>query len=156
MLDKFGNDLDYWYYCPICGRSHLPSFNHCRIHKKFELVKSIHKKDYYKQILIERQDYLSSGFDIVTEQEIKTNPLFNHLEYEKYQQTKADAKAYWNKQQITNKKDENSNIPKCPTCQSTNIKKISVAKRATHGFMFGIFSKTAFSQFECNNCGYKW
>lgn len=48
------------------------------------------------------------------------------------------------------------NVPKCPTCQSTNIKKISSAKRSLHAFAFGVFNKTAQSQFECGNCGYKW
>jgi hypothetical protein len=49
-----------------------------------------------------------------------------------------------------------SNIPICPTCKSTNIKTISYAKRVLHGYAFGLFSKTARSQFECQNCGYKW
>lgn len=48
------------------------------------------------------------------------------------------------------------NLPKCPTCQSTNITKISGAKRTAHGVAFGLFSNTARSQFECKNCGYKW
>ena len=48
------------------------------------------------------------------------------------------------------------NIPHCPTCNSTNIKKISAASKAGGMFMFGIFSKTAKSQFQCNDCGYKW
>ncbi len=48
------------------------------------------------------------------------------------------------------------NIPKCPTCQSPNIKRISGIKKAVHGCAFGVLSKTARSQFECNNCGYKW
>lgn len=51
---------------------------------------------------------------------------------------------------------EKAFIPRCPTCQSTNLAKISNAKRITHGVTFGIFSKTAFSQYECKNCGYKW
>lgn len=46
--------------------------------------------------------------------------------------------------------------PRCPTCNSTNIKKISATKRVTHGAMFGLFSKTAKSQWECKNCGNKW
>lgn len=58
-------------------------------------------------------------------------------------------------QQITNKTD-NPNIPKCPTCQSTNIKKISTTSKIIHGLTFGIFSTTARSQFQCQNCGYKW
>ncbi len=48
------------------------------------------------------------------------------------------------------------NTPKCPTCQSTNIKSISGTKRAVHGYAFGLYSKTARSQFECSDCGYKW
>ena len=49
-----------------------------------------------------------------------------------------------------------SNIPKCPTCGSTNIEKISSLNKAAGAVMFGLFSKTAKSQFKCNNCGYKW
>lgn len=48
------------------------------------------------------------------------------------------------------------NTPKCPTCGSTNIKKISVTKKLGGVIGFGIFSKTAKSQFECLNCKYKW
>lgn len=49
-----------------------------------------------------------------------------------------------------------NNIPKCPICQSTNIQKISSINRAVHGLAFGLFSKTARSQWVCNNCGNKW
>ena len=48
------------------------------------------------------------------------------------------------------------NKPKCPTCSSTNIKKISALSKVAGASMFGLFSKTARSQFQCNNCGYKW
>lgn len=47
-------------------------------------------------------------------------------------------------------------LPQCPTCKSYSVKKISGIKRAAYGSMFGLFSKTAKSQFECKNCGYKW
>lgn len=50
----------------------------------------------------------------------------------------------------------NINIPKCPTCQSGNIRKISSVRKISGAALFGLFSKTALSQFECNNCGYKW
>lgn len=52
--------------------------------------------------------------------------------------------------------NQNINQPKCPTCGSTNIEKISTTKKAAGGFMFGLFSKTARSQFACKDCGYKW
>lgn len=46
--------------------------------------------------------------------------------------------------------------PKCPTCGSSNIEKISVGSKIVGAGLFGIFSKTARSQFKCNDCGYKW
>lgn len=48
------------------------------------------------------------------------------------------------------------NIPKCPTCSSTNVKKIGSISKVAGVVTFGIFSKTAKSQFKCNSCGYKW
>lgn len=46
--------------------------------------------------------------------------------------------------------------PKCPTCGSPDVYKISDIDKGIHAFMWGLFSKTARSQFECKNCGYKW
>lgn len=44
----------------------------------------------------------------------------------------------------------------CPTCNSTKVKKISGTAKVAGAAMFGLFSKTAKSQFKCENCGYKW
>lgn len=49
-----------------------------------------------------------------------------------------------------------SNKPKCPTCNSTNIEKISVGKKAVGGFMFGLLSSDVRKSMHCKNCGYKW
>lgn len=48
------------------------------------------------------------------------------------------------------------NKPKCITCGSTNIKKISTSAKVAGAVAFGLFSKTAKSQFKCENCGCKW
>ena len=47
-------------------------------------------------------------------------------------------------------------VPKCPTCQSTNIERIGAVTRGVAAGLFGLFSSTARSQFVCENCGYKW
>ena len=57
---------------------------------------------------------------------------------------------------VDKKTVQEKHIPKCPICSSPNIHKISMSKRAVHGAMFGLFSKTARSQWECKNCGNKW
>lgn len=45
---------------------------------------------------------------------------------------------------------------KCPTCGSKNVERISLTNRAVHAYAFGLFSKTAKSQFKCKDCGYAW
>ena len=47
-------------------------------------------------------------------------------------------------------------VPKCPTCGSPNIAKISLASKAAGGFMFGLFSSNVRKTMKCKNCGYKW
>lgn len=48
------------------------------------------------------------------------------------------------------------NKPKCPTCGSTNIKKISGTKRFVSTGLFGLASSNIGKTMECKNCGYKW
>lgn len=49
-----------------------------------------------------------------------------------------------------------SNQPKCPTCGSTNIRKIGTGERVASVVGFGIFSKKINKTWKCNNCGYTW
>lgn len=53
-------------------------------------------------------------------------------------------------------KETNPHVPKCPTCGSHNIEQLGPGTRIAAGLMFGLFSKTARSQFHCKDCGYKW
>lgn len=48
------------------------------------------------------------------------------------------------------------NSPKCPTCGSTNIEKISLTRKAIGGALFGLFSSDVRKTMHCKNCGYKW
>lgn len=50
-------------------------------------------------------------------------------------------------------------IVKCPTCQSTDVERISTAKKTTYVVAVGVLApafKKVRSQFECKQCGYKW
>lgn len=55
-----------------------------------------------------------------------------------------------------NKAREEVNRPKCPTCGSTNIEKISAGKKIKGSMLFGIFSSDVRKTMHCKNCGYKW
>lgn len=81
--------------------------------------------------------------------ELKKN---DPIEYQlKMSQFKANLK-----QQESSKKVEEDDRPKCPTCGSTNIEKISFGKKAVGGALFGIFSSNVRKSMHCKNCGYKW
>lgn len=48
------------------------------------------------------------------------------------------------------------NMPKCPTCGSLKVEKISTGKKVFGGAMFGLFSSDVRNTMHCKNCGYKW
>lgn len=57
------------------------------------------------------------------------------------------------KHTINNKQ---KNIPKCPTCGSPDIQKISGTKRWVTTGLFGVASGDLGKTMVCKNCGYKW
>lgn len=60
------------------------------------------------------------------------------------------------KDAFINKSQSPLNQPKCPTCQSTNVKKIGTGERVVSVAMMGVFSKKINKSFKCNSCGYTW
>lgn len=53
-------------------------------------------------------------------------------------------------------KEQHSNIPKCPTCNSTKLSKVSAISKAGSVFMFGLLSQKVKKTWHCDNCGYEW
>lgn len=67
-------------------------------------------------------------------------------DYQEFKErSKRDVAAYYGNPTIT-----------CPTCGSTNTKKISGLSKAASVGLFGIFSQKVKHQFHCNSCGYEW
>lgn len=54
------------------------------------------------------------------------------------------------------RKQESSNIPKCPTCGSTNIKRITGTERAVSILGLGVFSKKINKSYKCVKCKSTW
>lgn len=48
------------------------------------------------------------------------------------------------------------NIPKCPTCGSTDIKKLSTTSKVLGVGLLGLASKTVGKTYKCNKCGCYW
>lgn len=140
-------------YCAICG--YAPLFleaNICPHCKNWLLDVTLSKFDseYYANKSIEKYGDRTHWREFLIE-EAEQNPEYNP---DTTEHNAADAL----EQQIDEifKPKTSANIPTCPTCGSTKLKKISDIKRAGHWLAFGFLSQTARSQFECENCGYKW
>lgn len=139
----------YFHYCPVCGTNYNNSkINICgQCGNHIELTKSTHDREYYRDRSIALYGDYKHWHAILIEEEVSKNPLFDIT---KTEQNSPPAVV------PIKPCSPEPNVPKCPTCGSTNIKRISSLSRATHGFAFGLLSKTARSQFECKNCRYKW
>lgn len=61
-----------------------------------------------------------------------------------------------NEELLEKYKIEQTNAPKCPTCSSTNLRKITTTSKAVNTALFGLFGTKRHKTFHCNNCGYEW
>lgn len=152
------------YICPRCGKwwDYLDDEDHiCKnCHYKVMTKTEFSAKDYmnayntspealrqFKQNLREKYTINSPQFN---------QEMYNELiqkEYKDFLESEAREKEKQIERAI---RVNTSNIPKCPTCGSANIEKISTTKKITGGFLFGIFSSDVRKTFRCRNCGYKW
>lgn len=79
------------------------------------------------------EDIASQVYDIKSE------------EYKKFSEEKAKLR-----------EEKEKYIPKCPTCGSPAVKKITGSKRWLTTGLFGLGSSNLGKTMECKNCGYKW
>lgn len=59
-------------------------------------------------------------------------------------------------QSISSSTNASKSIPKCPTCGSTKIKRISASSKVGNIMLFGLFGNKRKKQFHCNDCKYEW
>lgn len=137
-------------YCPKCkeyyggGVFNIPESNKCFYCKQPLTTELNIEKEEFNVL------YKISSDDTFLQAMIKLKES-DPIEYQlKLSQFKANTST-----QEQNKKQAD-NLPKCPTCNSTNIEKISIGKKAVGGFMFGLFSSDVRKTMHCKNCGYKW
>ena len=52
--------------------------------------------------------------------------------------------------------ESTTHIPKCPTCSSTDIRKVDGLERGVSVVAWGLFSSKINKTFKCNSCGYTW
>ena len=89
---------------------------------------------------------------------IKTSPEFDQYIFDHRDEILAKQSAEFDAKMAHGKAilEEQSRVPKCPTCHSTNIRKMGGIERGASIYAFGIFSKKINKTFKCQNCGYTW
>lgn len=118
------------YICPYCNNKLLDTFI---TENEFDLIEDVSDSD---------RQFLEAMIELK-----KNDPIEYQL---KMSQFKANLK-----QQESSKVEEDT-PPKCPTCGSTNIQKISGTKRWLSTGLFGIASSDIGKSMVCRSCGYKW
>lgn len=162
----------YLKFCPVCNKTGQNSMDWCFNEKSIEFLKGYHifepdggfgkicpscKKGVLEDSIITYeeleiiQDVSDSDRQFLEAMiELKKN---DPIEYQlKMSQFKANLK----QQESSTKKVEENNKPKCPTCGSTDIQKISGTKRWFSTGLFGLASSNVGKTMECKKCGYKW
>ena len=96
-------------------------------------------------------------YKIILEEYVKPNPLFDEELYNKrIALEKSQQQATLDMMRMEKQQAQKANIPKCPTCGSTNVEKISTAQKAFGFALVGLFSSNLGKTMHCKNCGYKW
>lgn len=145
--------MAFLHYCPKCGNIIIPPENDKKCNYCGEECLPTH---------ISASDVLHHNWEklpnqIIFEEYVKPNPLFDEDLYnkrialEKKQEEISSYRLRMEKQQA-----QRANVPKCPTCGSTNVERISTAQKAFGFALVGLFNSNLGKTMHCKNCGYKW
>lgn len=136
------------YYCEKCGGTDVLDFDvcvQCGSHNSYKSVPDEYVDDYAIK------DDLKAEF---IENIVKSSPNFEQECWDRREAFKEIQKH--NDELLENDKVKQANVPKCPTCQSANLKKITATSKAMNTAMFGLFGTKRHKTFHCDNCGYEW
>lgn len=133
-------------YCKKCGRQIPVIFDWDDINKNrvCDVCKS-HLYEVPHEYIDKFRWRDGDGKQAVIEELVKTSPEFDSYLFE-------------HRDEILAKRSFKGNLsmPKCPTCGSTKVEKISLGEKVLGGAVFGLFSSDVRHTMHCKNCGYKW
>lgn len=88
------------------------------------------------------------------EKVVKGSPAFDQSRWDRRMEIikKADERIY---AKMSAEKRQ-ANLPRCPTCSSTNLRKVSTTSKVVDTALFGILGTKRHKTFHCNSCGYEW
>lgn len=143
--------MGYYKYCPKCGDITF-------IQKS--IVCDFCNEPYIETDYEWHPDDWCSGKNIykeILEEYVKPNPLFDEELYNlRVGKEKRQQQATLDMMRMEKQQAQKANVPKCPTCGSTNVERISTAQKAFGFALVGLFSSNLGKTMHCKNCGYKW
>lgn len=154
----------YVYYCPVCGGLNRrdTSTYVCRdCQSTVPDAKSEHELDYYEQKSVTLYDTSKFWNYIFLEEEVKKNPLYDESKVpadilERLENQHQEVQKVIERQENRRKNlgfpyFGYQNLPCCPACASTNVKKRFEMDRVL--MVAGLTPNEVGKQFECLNCG---
>lgn len=145
------------YYCDKCGRivmNHFNKIQHCDCCNT--LTKPIPQKYLLNDYGLSMKNEESK--DLLREELVKTSTNFDKYLFEHRDEILEQKHNEFNAKLEIGKayRENKNNMPKCITCGSTNIKRISTGNRLISVGLFGLASGKIAKTMECRSCGYKW
>ncbi len=173
------------YICPVCGEwaateDRFPICESCNnedviIVSKDEIreiqdrLKKMSCDEQKKYLIKEPHDELDKlglmTSEYIRQKYVFNDPRFSKTKFNERERALRERVAYIDahkKEEIAALREEVYGKPNpyrkvtCPTCGSTNTRKISGLSKAASVGLFGIFSQKVKHQFHCNSCGYEW
>lgn len=141
-------------YCPKCG--HQGIFENGNEKCPYCNTKELPTEYDWDEWLFGNK-YPKNLDEIIFNDYIKPNPLFDEELYNlRVGKEKRQQETTLNQMRMEKQQAQKANVPRCPTCGSTNIRRISTLDRAVSVGILGIFSGKIGKNYECLNCKAKW
>lgn len=148
---------EYAEKCPVCG---CPiniikknyDINSIKYSVKIKAYPNNNKIEIVSKVMKITSFKIAQAKDIVDNYKIiKYNITFQEAEH-----IKQEIEVFGGEVDIIPYTKEQASLPKCPTCHSTNIEKISTGKKIKGSLLFGVLSSDVRNTMHCKNCGAKW
>lgn len=147
---------DYIYICPKCAMIYSSDELNADKECRFCNIKIIITKETMDDF-IDNMDN-EDDYDIILSKKYGGNQFsecaYRHRLSSIKQENKNQSTQYQSSSQQPS--TQPSNIPHCPTCNSTNIRKIGTGERAASILGLGLFSRKINKTWKCNDCGHTW
>lgn len=150
----------YMLICPQCGKIYGSNNRSCPFCKS-DMIDTDTTWDQWGDMSIQ-EDTSLLVWETKQLEKIKQSDQFSQalydarIKWEKEQEEIGEARGAAALAEFEREHGLSKPVLHCPTCGSTNVNKISLGKKVVGIFGFGLLSKNARSQFECDDCGYKW